>query len=324
MLVHLAYPPEADELASLQAQLDPAVSLTLGPARPTPAGYHVLVSGRAERADLTASPHLHTVIVPWAGIPLPLRQLLADFPHLALYNLHHNAAPVAELALALLLAAAKFIVPFDQSLRHHDWTPRYQPSPAGLLNGKTALILGYGAIGQRVARACAALGMQVLATRRQITQAGRDGVAEIHPPEALPHLLPQAHALIICLPQTPQTTGLLGAAELALLPAGAVLVNIGRGPIVDEAALYHALRAGHLRAAGLDVWYNYPAGVDDRSHTPASSFPFHELDNVVLSPHRGGATDETDRLRMTHLARLLNGLARGETVPGRVDLAAGY
>lgn len=324
MIVHLAYPPEADELASLWAQLDPAVSLTLGPERPTPAGYHVLVSGRAERADLTASPHLHTVIVPWAGIPLPLRQLLADFPHLALYNLHHNAAPVAELALALLLAAAKFIVPFDQSLRRHDWTPRYQPSPAELLDGKTALILGYGAIGQRVARACAALGMQVLATRRQITQAGSDGVAKIHPPEALPHLLPQAHALIICLPQTPQTTGLLGAAELALLPAGAVLVNIGRGPIVDEAALYQALRAGQLRAAGLDVWYNYPAGAGDRPHTPASSFPFHELDNVVLSPHRGGATDETGRLRMHHLARLLNGLARGETVRGRVDLAAGY
>jgi phosphoglycerate dehydrogenase-like enzyme len=103
-----------------------------------------------------------------------------------------------------------------------------------------------------------------------------------------------------------------------------VLVNVGRGPIVDEAALYAALRDGTLYAAGLDVWYNYPADEAARAHTPPSDYPFHELDNVVMSPHRAGSSVETEALRMVHLARLLNAAARGEPMPNRVDLEAGY
>jgi phosphoglycerate dehydrogenase-like enzyme len=147
---------------------------------------------------------------------------------------------------------------------------------------------------------------------------------EIHPPQALHRLLPCANALFICLPLTPATTGLIGAKELALLPPHAVLVNVARGPIVDEAALYHALRDGALHAAGLDVWYNYPPDEAARAHTPPSDYPFHELDNVVMSPHRAGGSTETELQRMAHLARLLNAAARGEEMPNRVDLQAGY
>ncbi len=322
---HLLQTPQPEDLERLQAQLDPAVTLTTGPDLPDPAGFHVLISGSAKREQLAASPQLHTVIVPWAGIPVVLRDLLqAEFPHLALYNLHHNAPPVAELAMALLLAAAKRIVSLDQALRRDDWTPRYEPSRAMLLEGKTALVLGYGAIGRLVARACRGLGMQVLATRCSPQTASDEYAHEIHSSAALPDLLPRAHALIICLPLTPETEGLLGEKELRLLPAGAVLVNIGRGPIVQEQALYEALRDGHLGAAGLDVWYNYPQDEEARSHTPPSKFPFHELDNVVLSPHRGGSTMETGRLRMAALAELLNALARGEEPANRVDLQRGY
>jgi phosphoglycerate dehydrogenase-like enzyme len=102
------------------------------------------------------------------------------------------------------------------------------------------------------------------------------------------------------------------------------LVNVGRGPIVDEAALYQALREGTLHSAGLDVWYNYPTDKAARSHTPPSAYPFHELDNVVMSPHRAGGADETDMLRMMHLAALFNAAARGDEMPNRVDLQAGY
>lgn len=323
--VHLLQTPQAEDLQRLQPQLDPAVILTTGSDLPDPAEFHVLISGSAKREHLAASPQLHTVIVPWAGIPVALRDLLrVEFPQLALYNLHHNAPPVAELAMALLLAAAKRIVPLDQALRRDDWTPRYEPSRAMLLEGKTALVLGYGAIGRLVARACRGLGMQVLATRRSPQTASDEYAHEIHSSAALPDLLPRVHALIICLPLTPETEGLLGEKELRLLPAGAVLVNIGRGPIVQEQALYEALRDGHLGAAGLDVWYNYPQDEESRSQTPPSNYPFHELDNVVLSPHRGGSTMETGRLRMAALAELLNALARGEEPANRVDLQRGY
>ena len=102
---------------------------------------------------------------------------------------------------------------------------------------------------------------------------------------------------------------------------GAVLVNVGRGPVVDAAALYDALANGRLHAAGLDVWWSYPRKGEER--TEPAPVPLHELPNVVMSPHRGGHCDRTDELRADALADLLNRLARGDDVR-RVDPRRGY
>jgi len=168
-----------------------------------------------------------------------------------------------------------------------------------------------------------AMDVRVLAVRRN-PQARADDIAEVYTLDALPSLLPQADVLIISLPGTSETNGLLKDAELALLPKGAVLVNVGRGPIVEAGALYNALREGHLRGAGLDVWYNYPPDPESRSQTPPADYNFHELENVVMSPHRGGGSEDSEQLRMVHLARLLNSIDRGDPIPNRVDLKAGY
>lgn len=321
--VHIDRPLADDEAEALLPRLIPGIELTNGPE--PPAATEILISGRPTREQLAAAPGLRAVIIPWAGLPGETRDLIRDFPGVAVHNLHHNAAPVAELALMLLLAAAKFTVRYDQALRAGDWRLRYErPAPTVLLEGKTALILGYGAIGRRVAAACRALGMTTLATRRRLAASETDEGTQIFPPAAFHDLLPRADAVVICLPHTPETDGLLGAAELALLPASAVLVNIGRGRIVDEAALYAALRDGRLRAAGLDVWYSYPPDEAARSHWPPSAYPFHELDNVIMSPHRGGAADETARLRMSALAEMLNDVAAGREMGNRVDVGAGY
>jgi phosphoglycerate dehydrogenase-like enzyme len=328
--VHLLQLPYTQEtIADLRSRLHPDVHLTAGLELPSPAAFRILVAGRPERDHLLASPHLEALVVPWAGIPDATRDLIRQFPHIALHNLHHNALPVAEQAIALLLAACKFVVPMDRALRAGDWTPRYRPNPSLLLQGRTALVLGYGAIGRQVARLCRGLGMEVVAVRRRATAGEAPevdeadgvrlaGISQLH------DLLPRATAVLVCLPFTPETEGLVGAAELALLPPQAVLVNVGRGPIVDEAALYHALRDGRLYAAGLDVWYNYPPDEAGRSHTPPSRYPFYELDNVVMSPHRAGGSTETERLRVIHLAEMLNAAARGDPLPNRVDVQAGY
>jgi len=321
--VHLLRSGDETVLNQLRAKLHPDITLSTGSNLPVPAEYDILVAGRPAREHITASPNLHTLIIPWSGVPESTRQLMLEFPQIAVHNLHHNAQPVAELALALLLAAAKFLIPMDRALRSHDWTPRYEPSPALLLAGRKTLILGYGAIGQRVARLCLALGMEVVALRRR-SGAGAGGEIPLATLESLHDLLPQTDALLICLPHTPETRGLIGAQELALLPAHAILVNVGRGSLVDEAALYHALREGRLHAAGLDVWYNYPPDQAARTRTPPSAYPFHQLDNVVMSPHRGGLCRETDGLRTTHLAALLNSAARGQAMPNQVDVQAGY
>jgi phosphoglycerate dehydrogenase-like enzyme len=286
-----------------------------------PPGTQILVGGVPTRAQL-ASPQLTSLIIPWTGLPRRTSDLLRDFPQIRAHNLHHNAPIVAEMTIALLLAAAKRVVPFDQALRQGDWS-RAETDRTLLLRGKTCLILGYGAIGQRVAPICRALGMTVIATRRHAQDS--DGIAhEIHPAAALPGLLPRAHALLVCLPLTEQTRGMIGPEELGLLPDTALVVNVGRGSIIDEEALYLALRDRRIGGAGLDVWYNYPTDDQYREATQPSHYPFGDLDNVVMSPHRGGAVVETEQLRAQGLAEMLNIAANGEPLPNRVDLERGY
>ncbi|MCP5095004.1 MAG: hydroxyacid dehydrogenase [Chloroflexi bacterium] len=331
--VHLHFSEDYDAVEQLKERIDPTINLTVGKVLPETAVPHILISGRPSREVLLANPQIHTLIIPWAGIPAETRELMSEFPHIAIHNLHHNAQPVAEAVLTLLLAAAKFVVPFDQSMRRHDWSPRYErPLPTLHLGGKTALILGYGAIGQRVGTLCQALGMRVIATKRHVApqcikvlqEPVDTNTIHIFPPSALHELLPHTNALIICLPLTPETEGLIGESELNTLSQKAILVNIGRAPIVDEGALYHALKDGRLHAAGLDVWYRYPKDKESRTNTPPSEYPFHELENVVMSPHRGGAADRTESLRVEYLADLLNTAVRDEPLPNRMDLNAGY
>lgn len=322
---HYISEPQMDALEVLHSLLDPGIHLTVGDEIPSPPDYQVLINGTPKRDQLEASPYLHSLVIPYAGLPVNTRTLLLDFPHLKVYNLHHNAAPTAEMAIALLLAAAKHLVSIDHTFRHHDWTPRYQPNPSPTLEGKTALILGFGHIGQRVGRICQALGMEVIALRRQPGAPLIHSVqAEIHAPQALEELLPLADMLIITLPFTPQTDGLIGPHQLSLMKPGGILVNVGRGRIVDQEALYNVLKDGTLGAAGLDVWYNYPENPDQRTNTPPADYPFHELENIIMSPHRGGGSQESERLRMRHLAELLNALSNRDVVPNKVDVKAGY
>ena len=225
----------------------------------------------------------------------------------------------------LMLTAAKLIIPIERAFRNNDWRPRYGPSQAVYLYGKTMLILGFGSIGEHVARVCQGMGMRVIGIKRNPkTTLPADLDAQLHPPEALDELLPQANVLMITLPLTDETKGLIGTSELALLPENAVLVNVGRGAVVDQAALYHALKNGKLHSAGIDVWYNYPPDEANRADTPPADFPFHELDNVVMSPHRGGGSMEVETIRMQHLAELLNQLGRDGQGPNKVNLAQGY
>lgn len=298
--------------SALRAEVGPEVELLFGEKRPDPAAYEVLVAGRPREEDLDASEALHTVIIPWAGLPPVTRDLLRARPHLALHNLHHNAPATAEMAVGLLLAAARGIVPADQALRRGDWRRRYDTDQGLRLVGRTAVVWGYGEIGRRVGRALEAFDMRVHGLRRG------DGA------EALDALLPEADVLIVSVPSTDETRGAIDAARLARLPRGAIVVNVARGDVIDEEALYEALSSGHLGGAGLDVWYRYPDSEEARALTLPADRPFHELESVVLSPHRAGHGRGTEAARAGELARLLGAAARGEAIPYPVDLDRGY
>ena len=310
----------------LYARLDPRIELITGEKLPQPAEYQILVNGRPTAEQINASPVLHTLIIPWAGLSVSAGDLLKQYPHLKVHNLHYNAVTTAETAVMLLLMAAKLIIPVERQFRQHDWRPRYlYPNPSLMLQGKTALLLGYGSIGQHVGKVCQAMGMRVMATRRTLeVEDLADPVAEVYPAGELHRLLPQANVLLITLPLTDETNSLIGQKELNLLPENAILVNIGRGQIVDQEALYQALKSGRLHSAGLDVWYNYPPDEASREYTPPADFPFHELDNVVMSPHRGGGSMEIDLLQMEYLADMLNLAAQGQPLPNKVYPERGY
>jgi phosphoglycerate dehydrogenase-like enzyme len=243
------------------------------------------------------------------------------------------------MAIALMLAAAKDLISIDGRFRKHDWSKRYGPASLRLLSGKRALILGFGSIGREIASRCTGLGMKVTAIDARAGLAGGraarapageagdpdsgDPDVPVSQPECLASLLPHADVLFISVPLTDETKGLFGAGELSLLPDGAILVNISRGRIIDEQALYEVLRSGRIRA-GLDVWYEYPESEDARTGTRPSSLPFHELHNVVMTPHLAGHSDRTEWLRSRELARLLNLALEGRPLPNEVDLEKGY
>jgi phosphoglycerate dehydrogenase-like enzyme len=325
--VHINHERLKEQLDQIREKLDDSIQVTTGPDLPAQADYHVLVDGNPSKEELAASPDLRALVVPWAGVSEAVREMILQYPQVSIYNLHHNAAPTAETAMALLLSAAKFIIPFDQALRRNNWSIRYEPNPSVLLLGKTALVLGYGEIGQHIARVCQAFGMQVWGVHKHAVPNRQTipGIPEF-PVEALRKLLPDTHVLMLSLPLTPETKGLIGELELKLMPPGGLLVNVGRGPVVEQKALFEALRDGHLCAAGLDVWYNYPKDDSAYKNTPPADYPFGDLENLVMSPHRGGqgGTEEVEVMRMNQLAELLNALAHGENGPHKVNLHQGY
>ena len=308
----------------LRPLLLPSVALDSNEVPLEAAEVELLVAGRPSEAQLNALPRLSTLLIPFAGVPKSTAELLARYPDIAIHNLHHNAAPTAELAIALLLAAAKEVLPLDQKLRQGDWRPRYNLDSGILLEGKRAVVLWYGAIGQRVSRICGAMGMDVVAVRRTSKATEEEAGIRVVDVKALPELWEGTDFLLVCLPLTPATEGLVGSAELAAMPDHAVVVNVGRAQIIDEVALYDALAEKRIAAAGLDVWYRYPDSEEQRTQTLPANQPFHKLQNVVLSPHRAGHCELTETLRARELARSLNAFAEDSAVPYRVDLSRGY
>ncbi len=317
----IRFSDHSDEFKSL---LDKDIKITEGDEIPHPAKFDILVYPTPSKAWIEASPNLKAIVVPWAGIPEKTRDIMKKYPDISVHNLHHNNYNTAELGFGLLLAAAKCIIPYDRALRNDDWTPRYEQTQAILLRKKKALILGFGEIGQALAQYCLGLGMRVTATKKHPNQYEGDLNVDIYPDNLLKTLLPTTDVLLIALPLTGETENLIGETELGLMPSGSILVNIGRGPIVNQFALYHSLKEGHLRAAASDVWYNYPESKEGRKNTPPADVPFGELDNFVLSPHRGGMVEEVEQQRAQALATLLNAANRGNPIPNKVDLNAGY
>jgi phosphoglycerate dehydrogenase-like enzyme len=310
----------------MRPRLDDNIQISIDPVEDGKVDFDVMIDGSPKPEELEAYTQLKHIIMPWAGVSPNLREKLTDYPQISLHNSHHNAVTTGEMAIALMMSAARSIPPVDRLMHDCDWSPRGNSNDINyVLYGRTALILGFGAIGQHVGLTCQALGMDVLGIRRDPEKPIAEGLnAKVYPPSSLHDLLPKTDVLIITIPLTTESEGMIGKTEFNLMPEKSLLINVGRGPVIDQEALYEALTNGKLHAAGIDVWWNYPAH-GENIQQPAD-VPLHELPNLVMSPHRGGAggTGQAETLRANEMAKLLNAAARGEAMPNKVDLSLGY
>ncbi len=205
-----------------------------------------------------------------------------------------HARPLAEFALMAMLAESRGLRQVRDAQARRHWE-RYAGTD---LEGRTVVVVGMGAIGAEVGRMSRALGMEVLGVKRSPASTDPEAVHadRLGGMDDLPDLLPRAEYLVLAAPHTDETEGMIGQEELAALPSGAVLINIGRGALVDEPALIRALRpppegTGRLGAAWLDVFADEPL--------PEES-PLWVLPNVVVSPHSASTSDRENR-RITEL-----------------------
>jgi phosphoglycerate dehydrogenase-like enzyme len=277
-----------------------------------------LVDGRPD-SELLDGPKLQHVIVPYVGIHRDLHEAIVERPHLKLYNSHFNDRFVAQHTVALLMACANQLLPADRQMREGRWIPFTDDGLESFnLYGKSCLLVGYGAIGKEVARLLAGFGMTMSVLKRTPVS---DSSLKVFTPSQLHAALSQADIVIISLPGTPETEGMFDQAAFKAMRKGSLLVNVGRGSVIDQQALFETLKTGHLKAAGIDVWWNYPDNREEQTY-PAD-VPLHELPNLLMSPHRAAHYEKWQETSFEDVLKTLNALAAGEE-RNRVDTDRGY
>lgn len=318
---------EEEELGILRQLLEEGVEIVaIPPDRKEEAisragEFDVAIGARVGREFFEKAERLKYFVIPFAGIPPQDLEVLPEFPHLTVLNSHFNAQYVAEHAWALLLASVKRICPVHERMKRGDWTPRYEHQWGGVIAGGTLLIIGYGSIGKAVARIAKAFQLTVKAVKH--TPGECPDVDYLGTSEEVHALLPEADFIVVALPGAKHLNSFLSEREFGLMKPGVHIVNVGRGPTIDEEALYNALTSGRVAGAGIDTWWIYPKDKASRSSTYPSKSPLWELENVVFSPHRASHVSGRETDRMKDLARILNSIKQGSPI-NVVNLDEGY
>jgi phosphoglycerate dehydrogenase-like enzyme len=283
-----------DEVRELLRQADVLLGWHLGEELPAGAltdstrlRFIQLLSAGADSVDYAA---------------LPERLMLAS-------NVGAYAQPMAEYVLAVTLALARRLPQRHAELARGEFG---MWKPVLTLDGAVCVVLGFGGIGKATAGLMRAFGARIHA----VNTSGRttEPVDFIGTLADLDQVLARADVLVISLPLTRSTRGLIGARELGLMKPAAILVNVGRAAIVDERALYEHLRDHPEFCAGLDAWWHEPAPGKEFS----TGYPFFDLPNLIGSPHNSGVTDGALRIGVVKAAENVRRFLRGETVTGVV------
>ncbi|WP_417219743.1 2-hydroxyacid dehydrogenase [Arthrobacter sp.] len=280
------------------------------------AGCDVLVCSRLS-GEAAADCGAELVQVTGAGLDriavdaLPAGTLLA--------NTFHHARPIAEHVMMSVLALERRLLPTDAALRRGQWSNLANDAavpPHRSFDSLTVGSIGLGGIGTETLRLASAWGADTVAIRSDPTAALPGGIAPrwVRGPGALPRLLEESDVVVVTVPLSDATRGMIGARELAAMRPDALLVNVSRGPVVDQHALFDALRepptSGQgIGGAALDVWWGAP----EPRRTPPADVDFTTLQNVILTPHNSGHATATFVGRAADIAANIEAISHGTT-----------
>jgi len=219
---------------------------------------------------------------------------------------------LGEFVLAAILYFAK---DFRRMIRSQT-ASKWDPFDITMISGCTVGIVGYGDIGRAIASRLRPMGMRILALKRHVSASAKDPlVDQVYPPARRVEMLSLCDYIALAAPLTPETQGMLGDAEFAAMKPNAVVINVGRGPVIDEKTLVKALSSGRIRGAALDVFDHEPL---------PPGHAFYQLENVLLSPHCADHTPDWLDDAMKFFIEQVNRLHRGEALKNVVDKKLGY
>lgn len=273
------------------------------------ASCDVLVCASLDDVHARAAEKLKLVHVTGAGYEkVPLDALR---PGVRVANTFGHGHSIAEHVIMVSLMLSRRALVVNREMRDGIWhTVNTDPGLAlqSTLEGKVLGLVGLGSIGLEVAQLADRFGMEVRAVKRTVDADKPDFVSRVDPIEALPELLAASDVVVIATPLNDATRGMIDARAFGQMKPTGILINVARGPFVEEQALFDALRQGLIAGAGIDVWW----GDRDDASSPASRLPFGELENVVLTPHHSGHTVQTFEHRARDIAGNIALLATDE------------
>jgi lactate dehydrogenase-like 2-hydroxyacid dehydrogenase len=250
-----------------------------------------VITGKLSEEEIKLADNLKIIFVPFTGLNgFPLKLLKER--NIMISNTHANARFVAEKAVAMILALLGRVVEYHNGLKLGEWFRSFDYDDTWTsIQGKTCGILGFGSIGNNIAKLLKAFDCTIIGHKKNADKVNKQEYRfadELS--NNLDEVITKSDVVFISLPLSNETKGLLSSNVLSKM-GGKYLVNIARGEIIEEDALFTALKEGTLAGAALDVWYNYP-GKNQSGPVYPSNKPIYELPNVVISPHKASNTKE--------------------------------
>jgi len=279
----------------------------------------VAIGGTFSKGDLEQAKKLKLIQIPFTGVDKLDFDLYKNCQGIYICNVHSNRNAVAEHAFALILALAKNIVTNDRDLRLARWHGFSTKEPTVQLQGKSLGIVGLGSIGWEIAKIGHSLGMKVFALKRKIEEKDieKKNIMEfLGEKKDLEKVIKESDFIVAAVPLTRETKGLIGKKELKLMK-GKYLINISRGVVIDEKALFKSLKEGNLAGAAIDTWYQYPTS--RQKEISPSKYDFHKLDNVIMSPHTAGYADRALEENIESVFKNIVKIYYGEEPENRIN-----